>query len=723
MQSWVQRGNNICIRSGDENHQEADRAVISENGIMKILIVDDNLDDRKVLRYMVEKNRHEAIEAEDGFDGLKKAKQKAPDLIISDALMPVMDGFQFLKEVKQEPSLRSVPFIFYSSSYKEYQDVRLAMSLGAAAYVIKPVDPVELWGKIETLLGADRKEKVPSVPLIKEDAEYLKRYSEVVATMLDEKVRELEKTLEERKRAEESLKKSEAFIKNILETVDVGFIILDREYCIESANKAFCSLVALPTEQVVGRKCYDVAHHQDRPCFETGWSCPVRLAFETGVSHTVSHMQVDEKGAKQYVDLKSYPIFDGSGAVVSVIETVNDVTEKKKLEEQLHQAQKMEAIGTLAGGVAHDFNNILTAIIGYGSLVKLKMDPVDPLQSSIDMILSSSERAAHLTQGLLAFSRKQIINPKPVDLNDIIKNVEKLLRRLISEDIEISTRLSSKNMIVMADVGQIEQVLMNLVTNARDAMPEGGELTITTEEIDLCEDFVAAHGYDKRGKHALITVSDTGIGMDEETREKIFEPFFTTKEIGKGTGLGLSIVYGIVKQHDGNINVYSEPGHGTIFKIYLPLFATHIEVKSAEALSPPRRGTETILLAEDDLEVRNLTKLILADFGYRVIDAVDGQDALDKFRQHAQEIDLLVLDVIMPKKSGKEIYDAIRSTHPDIDVLFISGYTADILHKKGIFDKGFHFVSKPISPFEFLRKIREILDKNSNRMIDSTASS
>jgi two-component system cell cycle sensor histidine kinase/response regulator CckA len=676
---------------------------------VKILIVDDSSDDRKVLRYLIAQQGHTAIEAEDGEAGLRIAKETDPDLIISDALMPVMDGFQFLREVKNEPLLRSKPFIFYSSSYKEYQDVRLAMSLGADAYIIKPVEPLELWAKIEELLGADRKGKSSPVPLIKEDAEYLKRYSQVVAAKLEKKVQELERSLEERKLAEDSLKDRDAFIRDILESVDEGFIVVDQEYRILSANRAYCAQVNRQQADVVGKYCYEVSHHVDKPCFTRGELCAVKQCFVTKTPHAVTHTHTKSTGEQQYVEIKAYPMFDAAGEVVSAIETVNDITEQKKLEDQLRQAQKMEAIGTLAGGVAHDFNNILTAIIGYGNIVKMKLPAADPLQASVNQILLSSDRAAHLTHGLLAFSRKQVINPKPVDLNDIVKNVEKLLRRLIGEDVDLSVNLAADALIIMADSGQIEQTLMNLATNARDAMPEGGRLVIATGESAPPEEVTVA-GRADTGKYALITVADTGTGMDEKIREKIFEPFFTTKEQGKGTGLGLSIVYGIVKQHNGYITVASEPGAGTSFSLYFPLVAADVEIHGAETATL-RGGTETILIAEDDPDVRNMASQLLADFGYRVIEATDGQQAIDKFVDHLQEIDLLLLDVIMPKKSGKEVYVAIKSLKPDAAVLFMSGYTADILTRKGVIAEDSEFLMKPVSPPVLLRKIRETLDK------------
>jgi CheY-like chemotaxis protein len=371
----------------------------------------------------------------------------------------------------------------------------------------------------------------------------------------------------------------------------------------------------------------------------------------------------------------------------------------------------MEAVGQLAGGVAHDFNNILTAIIGYANLLLMKMPDRESGRAFVEQILSASERAAHLTHSLLAFSRKQIIDLRPVSLNEIISRVEKLLGRVIGEDIEFKTWLADADLPVLADSIQIEQVLMNLAANARDAMPDGGMLLIVTEPLELGEEFVRAHSYGKPGRYAYMAVTDTGVGMDEKTRNRIFEPFFTTKEVGKGTGLGLSMVYGIVKQHNGYITVDSEPGKGTTFKIYLPLVRPSAEEKNTKQPAAAARGTETVLLAEDDVAVRNLTRSVLEDFGYRVIEAADGEEAVRKFGENKGAVDLLVLDIIMPKKNGKEAYQEIRKIQPDIRALFTSGYTADIVHKKGILDTGLDFVLKPITPTEFLKKVREVLDR------------
>ncbi|MCL4490846.1 MAG: ATP-binding protein [Nitrospirae bacterium] len=424
----------------------------------------------------------------------------------------------------------------------------------------------------------------------------------------------------------------------------------------------------------------------------------------------LEHRIIHKNGQIRWVKNTPVPHYDQHSRLVAYDGLVADITERKKLEEQLRHSQKMEAVGQLAGGIAHDFNNILTTITGYGSFLKMKLEKGDPLMPYVEQVINSAERAANLTRQILAFSRKQVIDPKPVNLNETIKKVEKLLLRLIREDIELKTIFADMDLTIMADSAQIEQVLMNLCTNARDAMPEGGLLTIESGLVELDEEYLKTHACGRPGKYALISVADTGSGMDEKTRERIFEPFFTTKEPGKGTGLGLSIVYGIIKQHNGHINVYSELCKGTTFKIYLPLIRSKVAETQPITLSSLEGGTETILVAEDDKEVRKLSKDVLECFGYKVIETGDGEDTINRFKENEDKIQLLVLDVIMPKKNGREVYEEIRKIRPDIKVLFMSGYTADIINSKGILEKGANFISKPVSSHEFLRKVREVLD-------------
>jgi PAS domain S-box-containing protein len=398
-------------------------------------------------------------------------------------------------------------------------------------------------------------------------------------------------------------------------------------------------------------------------------------------------------------------------SILGILGVNIDITDRKNLESQLYQSQKMEAIGQLAGGVAHDFNNILTAIIGYAHLLLIKMSDDDPLKGFVGQIRVSAERAAELTNALLTFSRKQIMVPISVDLNDIVGQLEKMLRRVIRESITLRLDLALEKLTVLADKGKIEQVIMNLVTNAADAMPKGGTIVISTCQVNMGGTFIHSHGYGKPGNYACIAVCDTGCGLEEETRKKIFEPFFTTKETGKGTGLGLSIVYGIVKQHNGYINVYSEPGRGTTFRIYIPLAEAKEESSSTEETkTAPIGGTETILLAEDDPIVSEFHRTLLETAGYTVITAVDGEEALDKFLEYEKGIDLLIFDVIMPRMTGKKVYNMIRKATPETRVLFLSGYPADVLGDVGVVQDKESCMSKPVDPEDLLRKVRELLD-------------
>jgi len=395
--------------------------------------------------------------------------------------------------------------------------------------------------------------------------------------------------------------------------------------------------------------------------------------------------------------------------VVGQVICCRDITEQTNLEHQLRHAQKMEALGTLASGVAHDFNNILTVIMGYCNLSAVQLDQGSPLRQNLNQIMAASERAATLTGSLLAYGRKQAINPQPLELNWSVLQMDRFLTRLIGEQIELVTKLCDGKITILADSGQFEQVLMNLATNARDAMERSGCLSIVTGRITIDQDFIRLHGYGKPGNYAMLSVSDTGSGMDETTRDKIFEPFFTTKPQGQGTGLGLSIVYGIVKQHGGYINVYSEPGHGTTFNIYLPL-CSEVQAEPAREKRLLHGGTETILLAEDDAGVRALVSSVLTAQGYRVIEACDGEDALDKFTRNRENIELLILDVIMPQKNGKETFLEIGALKPGTKAIFISGYTADIIEKNGLIERGLHLLSKPLLPNRLLAKVREVLE-------------
>ena len=535
---------------------------------------------------------------------------------------------------------------------------------------------------------------------------HLEELVEERAAQLKAANKELQTELTERIRVEEALHESETHYRTIFETTGNANIIVENDMTVFMVNSAFERLSGYKREEVEGRMLWtDFAAEEDQERLRH-YHYMRRIDPQSVPGEYECRVMDKDRNIKDiYLTEALIPGSDRS------IASLLDITGRKRLEEQLTQSQKMEAIGQLAGGVAHDFNNILTAIIGYGSLLQEEVTQNERLKSYADFILLSADKARHLTQALLAFSRKQLMAPKPIDLNKVIGSMENLIVRLIGEDIKMSIIPSEKDVVVFADPGQVEQILMNLATNARDAMPDGGTFTIATDIATLDDDILRSFPQgQKEKKYASLMVSDTGTGIDKKSLEHIFEPFFTTKEVGKGTGLGLSIIHGIVNQNRGHITVSSESGIGTQFTIYLPL----IELKAEETTQTPAPkltgGRETILLAEDDDQIRGLIKEILGRYGYSVIEAADGNQAIDSFHRYAQDINLVILDVIMPYKNGKAVYDEIKASREDMKTLFISGYTADIIHKKGIFESNINFLSKPIIAGTLIPRVREILD-------------
>ena len=502
----------------------------------------------------------------------------------------------------------------------------------------------------------------------------------------------------QRRKAEKEAIDSSNFLQAVLSASPIGICSV-RGRTFEWVSEPYCHMIGYVSGELIG-KTTRLLYGSDEEYERVG-----AFIHEQGWCET-KHLRKD--GSWIDCRLRSSPI-DNSAHVIAC----EDITMWKQLESQLMQSQKMEAIGTLAGGVAHDFNNILSVVMGYTGLIDMNMEEGNPLKAYVRQILSSVEKAASLTRSLLAFSRKQVIDLKPVNINEIIKEAKGILSRLIGEDIELTARLTENKLIVMADSGQLAQILMNLAANARDAMPGGGMLHIETKTTEMDEEFITNHGFGRKGKYVAISVSDTGLGIEEKTQGRIFEPFFTTKGVGKGTGIGLSIVYGIIQQHSGFIQVDSITGQGTTFDVYLPLVDTEVP----EENSMPQNitgGTETILIAEDEEDLRAFVATVLANAGYTVFEAKDGEDAVMKFKDRQNMIDLVVLDVVMPGMNGKKAYDRIKKLEPKTPVLFFSGYTDDIIHKKGVYDKELNFISKPIVPFEFLKKIREVLDGKEN---------
>ncbi len=506
-----------------------------------------------------------------------------------------------------------------------------------------------------------------------------------------------------RKETEEALRDSAVKYRTVVEDSLVGFYIIQDGY-FRFVNKRFCDMFGYTYEEIVDiLGPNDLTHSDDRDKIDE--------IVQKRIDGEIEHIEYDFRSTRKdgkVINVKvlgSAIHYQGKPAAVG---SIIDITRERDLESKLRQAQKMGAIGTLAGGIAHDFNNILTILIGYGELLAMGTNEGDQLREYVDQILSTSMKAAQLTGSLLTFSRQQPTVLDPLDINCVIRETERLLRRLITEDIALHTVFAAEELIVMADASQIDQILFNLATNARDAMPDGGTLTIETRSVSVDPAFVEIHGFGEPGEYVLISLSDTGIGMDATTREQIFDPFFTTKEVGKGTGLGLSTVYGIVTQHKGFIAVYSEPQIGTSFHIYLPTVRGPSDKKSHT--SRVVGGTEKLLIAEDNDAVRRAISDILRKYGYTVLEAVDGQHAVEVFFRQP-DIDLIILDSIMPKKNGREAYEDMKEMNPTLKALFISGYTRDIVLDKGIRDREFPFIAKPVLPAALLQTIRRILDK------------
>ncbi len=944
---------------------------------MKLLIVDDMEVNLELLEARLEGSGYEVTTARNGIEALEILKTDSFDMIISDILMPKMDGYQLCRECKRDDTLRKIPFVFYTATYTDKKDEQFALSLGADRFIVKPMEHKRFMEIIEGILKNHKKGLLPSpeMPVEKEDI-YFKEYSQRLINKLEKKLLDLEKEITRRKRADEALRKSERYYRSVLYALHEDILVIDPHYRITDVNNTFLVTSGIARnvrdyEDVIGRHCFEVSHGYNEPCDRHGEECLLREVFKTGESRNCLHEHQLADGSKFWADTLLSPLKDEKGKVTHVIEAVRDVTdvqkanevlrkrtydlgkrvkelnclygisrlvekpgislgevlqgtvdlipsswqypeitcvriilkgqeyktanfretvwkqasditvhdkrigtvevyylvekpegdegpflkeerdlifaicerlgriitraqtkealreseerfrelaellpetiyemdargnltfvnhkafedfqynqqdfdqglngfdliipegrdramknmqkilrgenaglqevtalrkdgstfpalfhstailregkvvglrgfviditERKKLESQLIQAQKMEAIGRLSGGIAHDFNNLLTTIIGYSELMFEDLSDNDPLRKFLAEIIKAGNSAASLTRQLLAFSRKQVFELEVFDLNEEITDLKKMLQRLIGEDVRLDTFLTPKLGKIKADQAQMQQVIINLAVNARDAMPRGGKLTIETADVDLDESYVREHDVKlEPGPYVMLSVSDTGIGMDKETQDNIFEPFFTTKEKGKGTGLGLATVYGIVKQSDGYIWVYSETGKGTAFKIYMPVVQEEaVSKKEKQVSSEQLKGSETVLLVEDEQYVRNLLGRVLKQYGYTVLEAQDGEEAMNLSAHYKDRIHLMVTDVVMPGMSGRELADRLKAFRPDMRVLFMSGYTDDAIVHHGILDSEVYFIQKPMSPKALARKVQEVLN-------------
>jgi PAS domain S-box-containing protein len=903
---------------------------------MKILIAEDDADSRLVLQKNLEGAGHTVVAGVNGEDALEKARKSPPDLIISDILMPVMDGYKLCYEVKNDKTLNRIPFVFYTATYVDLEDEKLAIGLGASRYILKPVEPDKFLEMIdEVVREADKKEIIVPDEIVEDPLNLFRMYDSSVSRKLGEKIQELEiyrrvfensteaiaivnredhvvhqnpaqekmigYTLDElsgktpemyldlkaviairkgmekgepvrgegvvttrsggslfveyivfpikdekgninnyvwmmrnctkrveakralrnerdkleaitrgvgagialiskdyrtvwanqvikdifgdvegkhcyemynqrdavcpgcgvkevfekgaaevvheqvgksvsgetvwsqiistplkdekgnitaalevviditgRKKAEENLRKAKKEWERTFDAISDVVTLQDTEMRIIQANKAACEVFGRPFNEIIGKLCYELFRSESEPCE----GCPIPTTVQTFLPYTA---EVEHKDMGKTFQITAVPILDEKGKVEGVAHFAKDITEQKSLVAQLLQAQKMEAIGTLAGGVAHDFNNMLTAIIGNVELAKLRFDPADPVTDELRQVESAAQRAAILVRQLLLFSRKQPMEFVSIDLNRTIEDLFKMLQRIIGEDVDLRMELCKEQAEINGDPGNIDQVVMNLAVNARDAMNQGGILSIKTETVSLDEEYCSNNPEARPGRFVCLSLTDNGEGMPESVRQHIFEPFFTTKGTGKGTGLGLAVVYGIVKSHNGWINVYSEPGQGTTFRVYFPFTETRADEEKEEEqidIAQFQGKGENILLIEDDEATRNLAAIILQRHGYSVVAASTAEEALDFFfKKSDKKFDLVLSDVVLPGMNGIELIDLILEEKPDMPVLLCSGYADQKVHWPLIKQREIPFIEKPFAIAALLQKVKGVLDK------------
>jgi PAS domain S-box-containing protein len=665
----------------------------------RVLIVDDNNDNLYYLQALLGASGYTVETAKNGAEALDLALAAPPDLVISDILMPVMDGFTLCKRWRSQTQLSAIPFVFYTATYTDPKDRELGLSIGADEFHTKPLEPEALLTVVRRLLLQKKAGTLPDRSSTASSGDvFLREYNASLIRKLEDKLVQLET-------ANQQLADTKEFLQAVLDNSPLPMIAMDQNGRVTLSNQAFCAIFGYSETEIAGKSCPETI---TPPAFEDECSFLLRqLSSENKSPYSTQRRRKD--GTLLDTEIFLCP-FGVRGAFWGTLAIYRDVTQQKKLEEQLRQAQKLEAIGQLAAGVAHDFNNLLAIIVGYSELIREGVEPQDRLFRHAEQIRQACSRAASLTGQLLAFGRRQILLPTVMNLKVFLEEMTKTLRRLIREDIELVVNVEKENCEILGDRVQIEQVVLNLATNACHAMPSGGRLTLDLSHVKLDDDQARKHGSLRPIEYVKLTVTDTGVGMDEATMTRIFEPFFTTKPVGEGTGLGLASVHGIVEQSGGAILVSSQPGAGTSFEIYLPRVHAVADNSAQTSELRPLSGSEAILVAEDDQSLCALLCEMLVNLGYRALPTASSNDALRILQDTREPVDLLITDLIMPHINGCELSELARSARPELRVLYISGYGTDLVQKKGVPGHHGEFLPKPFSRMQLAAAIRKLLD-------------
>ncbi|HET6148434.1 MAG TPA: response regulator [Polyangia bacterium] len=654
----------------------------------RILVVDDEDNDRRLLELLLAAEGFLVLSASNGEEALTSIAQQPPDLILVDVMMPEMDGYVLVEKIKNHATAGPIPIIMVTH-VDDREAMMRALQAGAQDYLVKPVNRAELYVRVRNLLRLTAYGDLQT------------KYSQSLEREVGWRKADLVETVAR-------LTASEQRYRALLENANDAIAVLTPDGVVREMNQKWAEIVGVPREQLIGRQVSDFIasgrHAEDGEGPDASApphdrrSAAVEIATATGAQLLLEFSRSSIEVAGEQL----------------VLTIGRDVTEQRQLEDRLRQAQKLEVIGQLAGGVAHDFNNILTAILGFSELLAGHTSTEDDWRTDILEIKAAGERGAGLVRQLLAFSRKQILHASVLSPNDVIQRMEPMLRMLIPAHVDMVFSLQVDVGAIKIDPSQLEQIVINLLMNGAGAMPQGGKLTLETGNVHLDASYQRHHLPVMPGDYVMVAVSDAGSGMDEATIRRVFEPFFSTKEVGKGTGLGLATVYGIVKQSGGDIWVYSEPGHGSVFKIYLPRVSAVAPgaIQSRLPIVPAavRVGCETILLVEDDEAVRRLARLVLERDGYRVIEAENPKEAVRLASQETGAIDLLLSDLIMPESGGPPLIDRLVKLQPEVRVLYMSGYADEAVVRHGVIPEGTPFLQKPFTPQALCLKVRNVLD-------------